>query len=138
MEQIKLYFNICILFFSLLFYLKRNKEDYLFIYLITSLPLLLSSIFDLKNKIILRVSGKIRFTFFRKFIFFISKKKIIKVLFQTLESKKKELYRIKFFPKNILALVRDPVIDHNDIEKLKKEQIEKFFLKKNIFFQLED
>ena len=51
-------------FFPLLFYLKRNKDDYLFIYLITSLPLLLSSIFNLKNKIIFRVSGKIKFNSF--------------------------------------------------------------------------
>ena len=122
-------------FFPLLFYLKRNKDDYLFIYLITSLPLLLSSIFDLKNKIILRVSGKIRFNFLRKSIFFISKKKIIKVLIQTLESKKRIL-QTKIFSNDNLALVRDPVIDHNNIEKLKKEQIEKFFLKKKYFLSI--
>ena len=109
-------------FFPLLFYLKRNKDDYLFIYLITSLPLLLSSIFNLKNKIIFRVSGKIKFTLLRKFIFFISKKKIIKVLFQTLESKKRIL-QTKIFPNHILGLIRDPVIDHNDINKLKKKKL---------------
>lgn len=62
-------------FFPLLFYLKKNKNDYLFIYLITSLPLLLVSIFNLNNQIILRVSGKIRFTTLRKLIFYVSKKK---------------------------------------------------------------
>ena len=76
-------------FFPLLFYLIRNKRDYLFIYLLTSLPLFIVSLFNLKNKIILRVSGKIKFTIFRKLIFFISKKKIKRVLIQTLESKKK-------------------------------------------------
>ena len=63
-------------FFPLLFYLKRNKDDYLFIYLITSLPLLLSSIFNLKNKIIFRVSGKIKFTFLENLFFLFQKKKL--------------------------------------------------------------
>ena len=53
-------------FLPLLFYLVRNKNEYLFIYLITSLHLLLISIFNLNNKIIFRVSGKIRFTILRK------------------------------------------------------------------------
>ena len=109
-----------------MFYLKRNKDDYLFIYLITSLPLLLSSIFNLNNRIIFRVSGKIKFTFFRKFIFLISKKKIIRVLFQTMESKKRIL-KTKIFENRILSLIRDPIIDHNNINKLKKEKLKKIF-----------
>ena len=128
-----LIFILC--FFPLLFYLKRNKDDYLFIYLITSLPLLLSSIFNLNNKIIFRVSGKIKFTFFRKFIFLISKKKIIRVLFQTMESKKRIL-KTKIFENRILSLIRDPIIDHNNINKLKKEKIEKNLLKKKYFLSI--
>jgi len=118
-----------------LFYLKRNKNDYLFIYLITSLPLLLSSIFNLNNRIIFRVSGKIKFTFFRKFIFLISKKKIIRVLFQTMESKKRIL-KTKIFENRILSLIRDPIIDHDNINKLKKEKIEKNLLKKKYFLAI--
>ncbi len=128
-----LIFILC--FFPLLFYLKRNKNDYLFIYLITSLPLLLSSIFNLNNRIIFRVSGKIKFTFFRKFIFLISKKKIIRVLFQTMESKKRIL-KTKIFENRILSLIRDPIIDHNNINKLKKEKIEKNLLKKKYFLAI--
>ena len=128
-----LIFILC--FFPLLFYLKRNKDDYLFIYLITSLPLLLSSIFNLNNRIIFRVSGKIKFTFFRKFIFLISKKKIIRVLFQTMESKKRIL-KTKIFENRILSLIRDPIIDHNNINKLKKEKIEKNLLKKKYFLSI--
>ena len=128
-----LIFILC--FFPLLFYLKRNKNDYLFIYLITSLPLLLSSIFNLNNRIIFRVSGKIKFTFFRKFIFLISKKKIIRVLFQTMESKKRIL-KTKIFENRILSLIRDPIIDHNNINKLKKEKIEKNLLKKKYFLSI--
>ena len=62
-------------FFPLLFYLIRNKNNYLFVYLLTSLPLLVVSLFNLDNKIVLRVSGKIRFTIFRKLTLYISKKK---------------------------------------------------------------
>ena len=109
-------------FFPLLFYLIRNKNDYLFIYLLTSLPLLLVSLFNLKNQIILRVSGKIKFTIFRKLIFFISKKKIKRVLIQTLESKQRILKK-KIFDKNILSIIRDPIIDYKKINFLKRKKI---------------
>ncbi len=122
-------------FFPLLFYLKKNKNDYLFIYLITSLPLLIVSIFNLNNKIILRVSGKIRFTILRKLIFYISKKKINNVLIQTLESKNRILKK-NIFKNKILNLVRDPIINHNKINKLKKEKVEKKFLKSKYFVSI--
>ena len=122
-------------FFPLLFYLKKNKNDYLFIYLITSLPLLLVSIFDLNNQIIFRVSGKIRFTILRKLIFHISKKKIKKILIQTLESKNRILKK-NIFDDKILNLIRDPIIDHKKIDNLKKEKIENKFLKKKYFVSI--
>lgn len=122
-------------FFPLLFYLKKNKNDYLFIYLITSLPLLIVSIFNLNNKIILRVSGKIRFTILRKLIFYISKKKIKNVLIQTLESKNR-IIKKNIFEKKILNLVRDPIINYNKINKLKKEKVEKKFLDNKYFVSI--
>ena len=122
-------------FFPLLFYLKKNKNDYLFIYLITSLPLLLVSLFNLNNQIILRVSGKIRFTFIRKFIFSISKNKIKKVLIQTIESKKRILKK-NIFNNKILNLIRDPIIDHKKINKLKKEKVENKFLRNKYFVSI--
>jgi glycosyltransferase involved in cell wall biosynthesis len=122
-------------FFPLLFYLKKNKNDYLFIYLITSLPLLLVSLFNLNNQIILRVSGKIRFTFIRKFIFSISKNKIKKVLIQTIESKKRILKK-NIFNNKILNLIRDPIIDHKKINKLKKEKVENKFLRNRYFVSI--
>jgi glycosyltransferase involved in cell wall biosynthesis len=122
-------------FFPFLFYLARNQKDYLFIYLITSLPLLLVSLFNLNNKIIFRVSGKIKFTLFRKFIYSISKKKIKKILIQTLESKNRIL-KMKIFDKKILNIVRDPIIDHKRINKLKKEKIESKFLNKSYFVSI--
>ena len=64
-SRIKFFLIFIFSFFPLLFYLKKNKNDYLFIYLITSLPLLITTIFNLDNKIIFRVSGKIYFSIFR-------------------------------------------------------------------------
>lgn len=122
-------------FFPLLFYLIRNKNNYFFIYLLTSLPLLVVSLFNLNNKIILRVSGKIKFTLIRKLIFFISKKKIYKILIQTLESKNRIL-RNNIFDKNIIKLIRDPVIDHNKIDNLKKQPLKKFFRNRKYFISI--
>lgn len=122
-------------FFPLLFYLARNKNSYLFIYLLTSLPLLIISLFNLKNKIIFRVSGKIRFSIFRKLILLFSKKKIQKVLIQTLESKKRIL-KNKIYDKKILSLIRDPIIDYNKIKLLKKEKIEPKFYGKKFFVSI--
>ena len=62
-------------FFPLLKYLRKNKNDVLFVYLLSSLPFIVISFFDLKNKIIFRISGKIKFSFFRKIIWFSAKKK---------------------------------------------------------------
>tara|TARA_B100001121_G_scaffold310234_1_gene340175 strand:+ start:1855 stop:2994 length:1140 start_codon:yes stop_codon:yes gene_type:complete len=122
-------------FFPLLLYLRKNKNDYLFIYLLTSLPLIVISLFNLNNKVILRVSGKIRFSLFRKLIFLISKKKIKKVLIQTIESKKRILKK-NIFDRKILSLIRDPIIDHKKIEILKANLIEKKYLRKKYFVSI--
>ena len=122
-------------FFPLLFYLNRNKNNYLFIYLLTSLPLLIIPLFNLNNKVIFRVSGKIRFTIFRKLILLFSKKKIQKVLIQTLESKNRIL-KNNIYDKKILSLIRDPIIDYNKINLLKKEKIESKFSGKKFFVSI--
>jgi glycosyltransferase involved in cell wall biosynthesis len=122
-------------FFPLLFYLIRNKNNYLFIYLLTSLPLLIVSLFNLDNKIILRVSGKIKFTLSRKIIFFISRKKIFKVLIQTLEAKNRILKK-NIFDKNTIKLIRDPVIDHKMINNLKRHPLKKFFKNRKYFISI--
>ena len=84
--------------------------------------MLVVSLFNLDNKVILRVSGRIRFTIFRKLILSISKKKIKRFLVQTLESKKRILKK-RIFEKKILNIIRDPIIDFKKINLLKKEKI---------------
>ena len=122
-------------FFPLLNYLKKNKKDYLFIYLLTSLPLLIVSLFNLKNKIIFRVSGKIKFSIFRKFIFLISKGKLKKVLIQTIESKKRILKQ-NIFDRKILRLIRDPIIDYKNINFLKRGSIENQYRRQKYFVSI--
>ena len=89
----------------------------------------------MNNKIIFRISGKIKFTILRKLIFFISKKKIKRVLIQTLESKNRIL-KNKIFDKKNLSIIRDPIIDYKKINLLKKEKIENKFLQKRYFVSI--
>ena len=119
-------------FFPLLLYMKNNKKDYLFIYLITSLPLILAKIFNLKNKIVFRVSGKINFSIWRKYILKFCKNKIFKIFVQTKYSREK-LQNHKIFNISDIHLIYDPVIDLKKINELKRQKIENKYQKKKYF-----
>ena len=119
-------------FFPLLLYMKNNKRDYLFIYLITSLPLILAKIFNLKNKIVFRVSGKINFSIWRKYILIFCKDKIFKIFVQTRYSREK-LQNQKIFNNVNIQLIYDPIIDLKKINKLKRQKIENKYQKKKYF-----
>lgn len=119
-------------FIPLLLYMKNNKKDYLFIYLITSLPLILAKIFNLKNKIVFRVSGKINFSIWRRYIFEFCKDKIFKIFVQTKYSREK-LQNQKIFNINDIHLIYDPVINLKKINELKIQKIEKKYQKKKYF-----
>lgn len=93
---------LLIIFLSIIplyLYLKKNQNNILFTYLLTSLPFFLVKFFNFKNKIIFRISGKIHYTFIRKMILSYSRDKIFKVLIQTKFSKKK-LIEQKIYKKN--------------------------------------
>lgn len=133
----RLTFSIIFLlnFFPLFFFLKKNKNVIFIPYLLTSLPLIIFSIFNIKNKLFLKISGKINYNFFRKFLYKISKDKIDQIFFQTKESKEKFK---KIFPFNNkkLNILRDPIINKKEIENLKKKKIEKKLLKINYFISI--
>ena len=119
-------------FIPLLLHMKKNKKDYLFIYLITYLPLILAKIFNLKNKIVFRVSGKINFSIWRRYIFEFCKDKIFKIFVQTKYSREK-LQKQKIFNISDIHLIYDPVIDLKKINELKIQKIEKKYQKKKYF-----
>lgn len=106
-------------------FLKNNKENFLVVHLITSLPLFLNLFIKDKCNIILRISGLPKFSFFRKLLWSISINNI-KIVFCPTENTKKDLERI--FPnyKNKFRVLRDPALDIKDIQKQKRETEVKF------------
>jgi len=118
-------------FFKLHNYLKKNTDTYLFCFLITSLPLLLSLIFNYKSKIILRISGLPKMNFLRKYFWKIVSKKVYLVTCpskETLET----LSKMNIFEKKKIIFLPEPALYLNDIRINKFENIlEKKFNKKN-------
>ena len=114
-------FFLC--FFSLKNILKKNKPDYLIIHLITSLPIVLNSIFKLDTKIILRISGLPKMNFLRKFIWINLGKSLHMITTPTL-STKNYLIKNKIFPEEKIFVLRDPVISIKNVNKQKKENLD--------------
>ena len=106
-------------------FLKNNKDNFLVVHLITSLPLFLNLFIKDKCNIILRISGLPKFSFFRKLLWSISMNNI-KIVFCPTENTKKDLERV--FPnyKNKFRVLRDPALDIKDIQKQKRETEVKF------------
>ena len=124
-----LYLNIILkLFFPLIKFLKKNKDDYLIIHLITSLPLFLNIFFKKNNKIILRVSGLPKFTFFRKLLWNYGIN-YIKLVYCPTNDTCQNLQSL--FPKNRskFKVLRDPIINIKETQ-VKKKESNNFFKKK--------
>ena len=110
-------------FIPLLILLKRKKPEYLMIYLLTSLPLLLNYLFNLNAKIILRISGFPKMTFFRLNFWKKVLKKIYLVVCPTI-STNNDLSNLKIIEKNKIKTLYDPVVNIRKIIKLKNEEID--------------
>ena len=112
------------IFFWNFFKLKNliNKEipDFLIIHLMTSLPIFLSSFFNSKTKIILRISGLPKINMIRYLFWKLYAKKIYKV---TCPTKKTYDFLLKkrIFDKQKIFILRDPIIDMKEFLKKKKE-----------------
>ena len=109
-------------FFPLLFFLKKYKPNFLIVHLLTSLPLTLLLIFNFETKFILRISGRPKLNFCRKFFWRLVSKKLYKITFPTFETYNHFL-ESNIFDKNQMLVVYDPIIDIERIRMNKKEII---------------
>ena len=101
----------------------KERDDYIILHLLTSLPLILILMFNFKCKFILRISGFPKLNFFRKTLWKFAKKKLYKVSTPTIDTKKM-LIENKIFDKDLIKLVRDPIVDITQLNYLKKEKID--------------
>jgi len=112
------------IFFWNFFKLKNliNKEipDFLIIHLMTSLPIFLSTFFNSKTKVILRISGLPKINIIRYLFWKIYAKKIYKI---TCPTKKTYdfLIKKKIFDKQKIFILRDPIIDMKEFSLQKRE-----------------
>jgi len=106
-------------FYSLLSLIRKEKPQILIAHLITSLPIILTSIINPETKIILRISGYPKLNIVRKFFWKTFSKKIYKITTPT-----KETYDLlinsKIFDINKISILKDPIIDINLIKNKKK------------------
>ena len=101
--------------------LNQKKPDYLIIHLITSLPLILFIIKSFETKLVLRVSGLPRMTFFRKTLWMLASKNIYKVTCPT-EDTYKDLSKFKFL-RDKLYLLSDPILNIKEIQNTRNQKI---------------
>lgn len=94
--------------------LKKEKPDYLIIHLITSLPMIVFTIFNLNIKLILRISGFPKLNFFRKLIWNLVKKKVNLVFCPTIATTN-YIKNLNFFENKNVYLLRDPIIKVREI-----------------------
>jgi glycosyltransferase involved in cell wall biosynthesis len=128
---IKSRFYYCLIFiFSispLIKIIKKEKPDFFFAYLITSLPLLLFSLFKFETKLILCIAGHPKINFFRKYLWKKVSKKIFAVTCPS-EELKINLIKQRIFDEDKIFVIQDPHLNINNINKLKNKQItDEFF-----------
>ena len=108
-------------FFPLDYQLRKVKPKFLIIHLITSLPLLLFVLRNYETKLILRISGLPKLTFFRKFIWKLSSNRIYKITCPT-EATYKNLSKFSFL-KDKLVILKDPIIKCSEIKTTKLKPV---------------
>ena len=108
--------------------IKKKNPDYFICHLITSLPMLLAKLFNFHSKFILRISGLPKFNFFRKFYWKTCGNVFFRITSPT-NATINHLQLIKIFDEKKILLLRDPIINIQKIEKLKKQKIDPYFEK---------
>ena len=110
-----------ILFIPLLRLLRKSPPDYLVIHLITPLPLLLNYIFNIKTKIILRISGLPKLNFIRKFFWKKTLKKIYHITCPT-KSTTSYMQELKMISSEKISTLYDPILSTKIINKIKNKR----------------
>jgi glycosyltransferase involved in cell wall biosynthesis len=110
-------------FFKLLKIINKEKPDYLIVHLITSLPIFLSIFFNKNTKLILRISGYPNLHFLRLIFWKIFSSKIYKVTCPTLFTVNM-IKNLNIFDDDKVILLRDPVVDMENIINKREEKLE--------------
>ena len=105
--------------FKVPFLLNRVKPDYFIAHLIV-IPILFISMFYLKTKFILRISGLPKFNLFRKYIWRILSKNLYSITCPTAGTLD-ELIKLNIFEANKILLLEDPVLRVREIIKKRLE-----------------
>ena len=125
-------YTILIIIFSIipLFrLLKKNNYDFLFVHLITSLPIFLNGLIKKNGKLILSIAGFPKLTFLRSFYWKLFQKNIYRIICPSNETKNL-LLKKKIFIEQKLKVIKDPHISARKIIK-KFRKIDKEFNKRN-------
>jgi glycosyltransferase involved in cell wall biosynthesis len=125
-------FSYLYIFFKCFFPLKKliekERPDFLFIHLITSLPLFLLILFKFETKFVLRISGYPKLNILRKFFWKLASKKLYLITAPT-ETTLYYIRSLNIFDDQKIQLLRDPVFSIKEFSFLKKEDVQENFLK---------
>ena len=115
--------------------LKMKQPDYLIVHLLTFIPLILFLNNSFKTKLILRISGKPRLTFFRNILWKISNRNL-HIVFCPTEETKDYLLQRKMFERNKVLYLPDPILNKKDIEFLNKKKNTQNLIKDSFFLSI--
>ena len=115
--------------------LKKEKPNFFIIHLLTSLPLLITILFNLDTKIILRISGLPKLNFIRKFFWKIVSKNIFLVTCAS-EETKVAITKLGIFSEDKIITLYDPIINVSYFNKKKKNKLDKNLQSKNYFLNI--
>ena len=103
--------------------IKKENPEFFIAHLIISLPLLIFTLFNLKSKLIIRISGTPKLNFIRKFVWSMCSRGVYKVTCPTITTYNK-LINLRVFPKEKIIILHDPIISARDIVEKKREPID--------------
>ena len=99
--------------------IEKEKPEFFIAHLVISLPLLIFTLFNLKSKLIIRISGTPKLNFIRKFVWSMCSQNVHKVTCPTIMTYNK-LVNLRVFPQKKIVILHDPIISAKDIVKKKK------------------